>query len=388
MNGCGGRWRIRLCDVVLALGAAVYQVRDLLLRSAGDWRLDGARWGDVAVWIALSVLLLLRRRWPLVVAVLAVAADLVSFYPAAEAVAMFTVGTSVRSRRVQGAVLAASGVSHALVYWYGHGSTMAQLFPHYIVFSVTPLLLGLFIAGRQERLEYMERERVLLDERATAQERRRIGREMHDVVAHGVSHMVFRAGALQMAAENRRAEWAVEEALTLQALGRGVLGELRTALGLLKDTGRGERMPLPTVEDLPALLAHARESGLAVRLHQEGGLASLEPQYGRTVYRVVQEALTNVVKHAPGAATTVDIIRAEHRLTVRVVNLPPGPRADSPTTLPAGGHGLLGMRERVTLLRGTLQAAPTPDGGFRIEALIPLPPLTGLRQPPSTETEP
>lgn len=398
-NGSDVRWRICVWDVALAVGAAVYQVRDLLLRSSGGWRFGETRWIDVAVWAVLSMLLLLRRRWPVGIAALAVAADLVSFYPAAEAVAMFTVGAHTRSRRLQGALLAAAAVLHALTYWLGHEASMSQLVPHYAVFCVTPMLLGLYVAARyrlsdiqRERMEHMERERLLLDERARMQERRSIAREMHDVVAHGVSHMVFRAGALQMAAESRQAQWAAEEAVTLQSLGRGVLGELRTALGLLGGTGPGERVPLPTAADLPVLLRHARESGLEVNLREDGDITALEPQYGRTVYRVIQEALTNVTKHAPGAATAVDVGFGSGSLTVRIVNDPPGTasgaRPADGQVLPPGGHGLGGMRERVELLGGTLEFGPTALGGFCVAAIIPLPPGNEpLRRTTDTEAE-
>ncbi|AWZ07979.1 MULTISPECIES: histidine kinase [unclassified Streptomyces] len=378
-------WRLCRWDVALAVGAAVYEVRDVLLRGSGDRRYGEAWWPGIIVWAAMSALLLLRRRWPGPIAAVAIAADLASFYPAAEAVALFTVGAHTLSRRLQAGLLAASALGHTLAFWYDPDVTMPQLAPHYIIFSVTPMLLGLYVAARQrlrvsqeEQIRSMELERVLLEERARAQERREIGREMHDVVAHGVTHMVFRAGALQMAAESRQADWVAEEAVTLQSLGRGVLGELRTALGLVGGGNHGDRAPLPTAAGLPALLERTREGGVAVTLRQNHDLDSLEPVYGRTLYRIVQEALTNVSKHACGARAQVDVAYGPQSLTVRILNGPPsqpqGTARPADGSLPEGGQGLLGMRERVTLLGGTLTTGPTGDGGFRVEAIIPLTP--------------
>ncbi|MER5863490.1 histidine kinase [Kitasatospora sp. NPDC002040] len=377
------RRSIRAMDVVLAAGAAAYQVRDLVLSGSGHGPLGPVRGSDVGVWVALSALLLVRRHRPYAVAALAVAADLVSFYPAAEAVALFTIGARTVSRPVRVAVLAASAVLHAAVYLLGSSGGMPRLIPHYALFCAAPLLLGLYVAARgrhdamlRGRMETMERERVLVEERARSQERRGIAREMHDVVAHGVSHMVFRAGALQMVADSRGAPWAAREADTLQTLGRGVLGELRTVLGLLGGGVTGERVPLPTAADLPALLDRVRADGVPVRLRQAGETDRLEPRYGRTLYRVVQEALTNVARHAPGAGATVDVLVGAESLTVQVTNGPPGHRpgprdADGPER-EGCGRGLLGMRERVELLGGTVRYGPTPAGGFRVRAALDL----------------
>ncbi|MBJ3812373.1 sensor histidine kinase [Streptomyces flavofungini] len=367
-------------------------MQDLILRGSHDWLWGEPCFAYAAIWAGMSVLLLMRRRWPVAVTVVATVSDLVAFYPAAEAVAMFTLGAYARSWAWRWTVLGSSAVLHSIAMAAGHGVSVEQLGVHYAAWVIAPVVLGLYTATRQrliasleERERQRERERALLQEQARAGERRRIGREMHDVIAHAVSHMAFRAGTLEMMAQSRDAAWAAAEAETIQALGRKALEELRSTLGLLGPSGadRSTRAPLPRLADLAGLVQRTREAEVPAELHQEGDFSWLEPRHERAVYRVVQEALTNVVKHAPQASTRIDLIGLATSLTVRVHNAPPAAPTQS---LPAGGHGLQGMQERIGLLGGTVDAGPDGQGGFLVTAVIPLP--TAALTSSTTESHP
>jgi signal transduction histidine kinase len=227
------------------------------------------------------------------------------------------------------------------------------------------------LAALRERAQRAEEERELLAREAVRTERTRIAREMHDVVGHRVSLMVLQAGAIEVASADRQ---RVERLSTeVQRAGRQALEELRQLVGVLRaaDEDPDPEAPLtpqPGLDDVPRLVAEARASGLPVEL--TGTLpdgSDVDPGIGRAAYRIVQEALTNAGKHAPGADTRVTVERDGRRLVVRVVN---GPPRDAPTALPGGGFGLVGLRERVRMLDGTLQAGPRLDGGFCVEAVV------------------
>lgn len=374
-------WRLSRTDVVLSAAAAALQVRDLLLGGRGGWFFTPPTWVYVSLWAAVTACLLFRRRFPVLVALAVIAADMVGFYPAAEAVALFAVGAYTLSPRTRAGILLLDVLLHFGAGWLKGGVGFALLSAHVVIFALAPFLAGIHWATRRRLADslaaqevLMVRERNLLDERARSLERRRIAMEMHDVVAHGVSQMVVRAGVLEVVSDSRRADWAAEEARTISAAGRTVLEELRTALGVLRsaqvDVSTAPRSPLPSLADLPVLLQRTRDLGIPVDLYRDGDLSTLQAPYARAAYRLVQEALTNITKHAPGAPTRIHLARAEGSLTVRVVNArPAGPR----TALPAGGNGLVGMRERIELLGGQVEAQALADGGFAVEARLPLP---------------
>ena len=219
-----------------------------------------------------------------------------------------------------------------------------------------------------ERAERAESERELLARDAVLTERTRIAREMHDVVGHRASLMVLQAGAIEMAAGDR--DRVEQLAGQVQAAGRQALDELRQLVGVLRAGEVDEAAPLgpqPGLEDLARLVGQAREAGMAVELcglPEEPG----DPGVGRAAYRVVQEALTNAGKHAPGAPVTVAVERPPGNLVVRVVN---GPPAEDPAAPPGGGFGLVGLAERVRTLGGRLRTEPRLDGGFVVEAVLP-----------------
>ena len=224
------------------------------------------------------------------------------------------------------------------------------------------------LAALTERAERAEAERELLAREAIATERTRIAREMHDAVGHRVSLMVLQAGAIEMAATDR--ERVEQLACQVQVAGRQALDELRQAVGVLRDSEDvgAPLAPQPGLEDLDRLVKELRAAGMTVDLSRRDETAEpVEAVVSRAAYRVVQEALTNAGKHAPGAAVAVAVERTDGQLVVRVTN----GAAREPSSATGGGFGLVGLRERVRTLDGVLRAEPRLDGGFVVEAVLP-----------------
>ena len=248
--------------------------------------------------------------------------------------------------------------------------------PFVLLGIVVPTILGLWIGTRRllvanlrERADQLEREQHLMAERAAADERTRIAREMHDVVAHRVSLMVVHAGGLEVAAND---PVVVETAGVIRTTGREALAELRSVLGVLRSGGHdAPTAPQPMLTDLGELVSGWRMAGMAVRLTVTGQVRPLPAGTERTAYRVVQEALTNAARHAPGAAVDIRLRHGERALHVMVVNDPGKPTA-APAPVPPGGFGLVGLRERLSLADGTLDSGAMPGGGWRVQASIPI----------------
>jgi signal transduction histidine kinase len=229
----------------------------------------------------------------------------------------------------------------------------------------------LYLAGLAQQAE---RERAAEEERARQQvreERVRIARELHDVVAHSLAVVTVQAavGRRLMARRPEAASGALE---SIEMIGRTAQEELRVVLGLLREEGIGdtELSPAPRLGDLKELADTVRASGTPVELRMPDLDDQLSPAQELTVYRVVQEALTNVVKHAPGARATVDVAVRGTDIRIEVTNGadPAGP-SGGPGFTP--GHGIVGMRERVAAFGGSLDAGPCPGGGFRVLAEVP-----------------
>jgi signal transduction histidine kinase len=229
---------------------------------------------------------------------------------------------------------------------------------------------ALLLAALRDRAERAEAERELLAREAVLTERTRIAREMHDVVGHRVSLMVLQSGAIEMAAADR--ERVEQLARQVQTAGRQALEELRQMVGVLRAEDMDDATPLgpqPGLGDLTRLVAQAAEAGMTVELRGlPAGSAPIDPTVGRAAFRIVQEALTNAAKHAPGAPVCVTVERPDRELVIRVVS---GPSARSPAEAPGGGYGLVGLAERVRTLNGRLSAEPRLDGGFAVEAVLP-----------------
>ncbi|MFI1227109.1 MULTISPECIES: sensor histidine kinase [unclassified Streptomyces] len=231
----------------------------------------------------------------------------------------------------------------------------------------------------EERAARLEREREAQSKVAVAAERARIARELHDVVAHNVSVMVVQAdgAAYVMDAAPDQARQALE---TISSTGRQALAEMRRLLGVLR-TGdapeSGEYVPQPDVEQIEDLVAQVRQTGLAVDFKVEGTPRPLPSGVELTAYRVVQEALTNTRKHGgPDAGASVRLVYFDDGLGLLIEDDGRGAAHElyEDGGADGAGHGMIGMRERVGMVGGTLDAGPRPGGGFRISALLPLKP--------------
>jgi signal transduction histidine kinase len=318
-----------------------------------------------------------RRRWP-VFAMAAVGWVWVALWPV-PIVASYYAGTALRRAYLPAfglAALAVTGVSiGASAAVGGVRYVTTGTFPNIVVlFAVLvalPLATGLWVNARRravaalrDRAERLEREHHARTEQARAQERTRIAREMHDVVAHRVSLMVLHAGALEVGTDD---EGTVEAAALIREIGREALGDLRGVLGVLR-SGGDATAPQPTLADLDRLLDQTRGLGIRVTRHDEGDTRPLPELVERTAYRIVQEGLTNVHKHAGDASTDVVLRYLPAGFEVAVRNGPAPPPADP---LPGAGLGLSGLRERVGLLGGEFEARREPDGGFGVVARLP-----------------
>lgn len=222
---------------------------------------------------------------------------------------------------------------------------------------------------RSARMEHAHEREVA---EAAAGERARIARELHDVIAHAVSLVVVQAQAERRLLGPEQARTA-EVLHTIESSGREALGELRRLLGVLHHRSGTERLaPQPSLAALPRLVAEAGRGGQSVRLEQIGGAAALSTGLDLTAYRIVQEALTNARKHAPGAHAHVRLAWEPGELRIEVVDDGHGGEGGPAGARHGTGHGLIGMRERVSLYGGSLEAGPVPGGGFRVAARLPI----------------
>jgi signal transduction histidine kinase len=254
--------------------------------------------------------------------------------------------------------------------------------------SVLVALAGLYVGTRRElvaaaheRADRAEREQELLAESARAEERARLAAEMHDVVTHRVNLMVLQAGALGATAEDPSVRAAADE---LRRGGRDALAELRDLVGVLRDgAGPGGASPAapspPDPGDVAALVEESRAVGVAVTLTEHGDPARLAPTVHRTLVRVVQEALSNVRKHARGATVAVEVDHGADGASVAVVDSGGSPEPDLAGT--GGGAGLDGLRRRVEMVGGSLRCGPEPGGGFGVRARLPAFVPTTARDP-------
>jgi len=216
-----------------------------------------------------------------------------------------------------------------------------------------------------------ERERREAAARAAADERARVAREVHDVVAHSLSVIVVQAGAGRRVA-GESPEEATQTLASIESTGREALGDIRRLLGAVRRDGAApDRAPRPSLTGLDALLDRYRASGLHVETAVDGLLDDLPATIDLSAYRLVQEALTNCLRHASGARVRLSVRRDERAISIEVVSGPGAPGA-VPAAVRGDGHGLPGMRERVALYAGELEAGPLPDGGWRVRAVLPL----------------
>jgi signal transduction histidine kinase len=330
------------------------------------------------VGVASAAVLLVRRRWPFgtLVAILAIAVaspvDAQFILPLA--VALYTIG-SVRSWE---AAIGGSGivVGTGLVYVLvgGPGLGYDDLIATALACAIAAGV-GLYVGSKrssmealEERAERLHRERELLAERAVAEERVRIAQELHDVVAHNVSLIVVQAQALGATVADTRVAEATDG---IAGLGREAMAEMHRTLKLLRahDDDAAQRAPQPGLGDLDGLLDRSRTAGVQVELAVEGDPRPLPQSVDLSAFRIVQEALTNVVKHAGRAPTRVMVGYGPDALELTIRDSG-DPTADAGPP-GVGGHGLIGMRERAALFGGTLSAGPCDGHGFEVRASLP-----------------
>jgi signal transduction histidine kinase len=241
-------------------------------------------------------------------------------------------------------------------------------------------LLGHFVGVRrlyvlqlEERTVELERAREELARRAVTEERLRLARELHDVVAHAMSVIAVQSGVGAHVANTQPKE-AAKSLGAIEATSRAALEELRRLLGVLRqeDEPRGDLAPVPGLADLDSLLAEVSRAGLAVKLRVNGTRPPLPVGVDLSAYRIVQEALTNVVKHAGSARAQVMVGYGDQEVTVEVTDDGRGAVTSVSDGRVGTGHGLIGMRERVQAFGGDLEVGPRPGGGFRVAARLPL----------------
>jgi len=236
-----------------------------------------------------------------------------------------------------------------------------------VITIIVMLLIRRVLGDRERRLELAERERDVAAREAVVAERARIARELHDAIAHNVSMMVVQAGAERRVLDEEQSSTR-EVLATVESIGRGALTEMRRLVGMLRSDENDPLTPQPGLGDLPQLVTQVREAGLPVELSIEGDRRELPVGLELSAFRIVQEALTNALKHAGDARATVRVRYGPDSLELEIVD--DGAGADARAD--GGGHGLVGMRERVALYGGRFEANRRAAGGFTVRALLPI----------------
>jgi signal transduction histidine kinase len=341
-----------------------------------------ARRGEGAlVWVPVGAIAVLgalalwwRRRAPVAVTLIGLVVVATTGLPVVAVVGLFTLAVRRRDR-VLATVGALAIATFAITWSIGTSDSWARL-----VVTAT-LVVGFFVAGGayvgarrdlvaalRDRAARAEAEQEVRAEQARLAERSRIAQEMHDVLAHKVSLIALQAGALEVQVAPTPAEVAASAGL-IRSTAREAMEDLRDVLGVLRaDRADGNDLaPPPGRDDIARVVEASRLAGTRVELRMDVG--DLPHTVARAAHRVVREGLTNVHKHARGAATVVTLTGGPATgLTIEVTNRRP---AGGATLLPGSGVGLLGLRERVELLGGTLDAGPCADGGWRLGAWLP-----------------
>lgn len=324
--------------------------------------------------------LFLRRRFPLAVFLLTLPMTLFMDVAVAPFSALYTLATRTRNRPLLAGCALLNAAATTLAWplsdtfsgdpFPGDRTWTLIEFVYTLAMAFAPILCGRLVQARRDVARQLvevqvarEHERALYAQTALARERAQLAREMHDVVSHQVSLIAVQAGALQVAAKDPDAR---DAARTIRTLSVNTLDELRHMVTLLRASGgkETELTPQPTLADLQQLIAN---SGIETTL--TGGLPpGISTTAQRTVYRTVQEALTNVRKHAPGARAEIRLWHDAQHYGVTVTNTAP---TRPSVALPSARHGLIGLGERAELLGGTLTAESTPQAGYKIELRAP-----------------
>jgi signal transduction histidine kinase len=371
----GHVWRYLLALGISALG---------LISSTDGW----PEWRfllDLGLGVLCMVLVFWRRRWPVVIATFTIVAGAFSILSAgASSLALVSLATRRRWREI--IPISLLNVAAGMFWFAVMETTPAEEIPGIplwgfnlganVVIIAAMVAWGMYIGSRREliatlrlRAETAEAEQALRVSQARETERRRIAREMHDVLAHRLSLLSVHAGALEFHSD-APADEVAKAAGVIRESAKTALEELRDVIGVLReDGGVSLTQPhQPTIADLAALVEESRAAGMRVTARIELGNAAPRAALGRTAYRIAQEGLTNARKHAPRAAVTLTVRASDADLQVEVRSLAPVAVA---APLPGPGTGLIGLAERVSLAGGTLEHGVDPDGAFVLRASLP-----------------
>jgi signal transduction histidine kinase len=362
----------------IAIGLVVLVIAVLLVEGAEPDSLEIRSPADIsilawAVFLIAAVTVAFRRIWPIPVFVITMTCGFVSglagwsdLIGLTFLVGLYSVARYSESTPWIGASLVLAAVFGLSTLLIDEESALSAAAFGLVVIG------GVWYAGRRirdrgERRAQAERERLAEARRMVAEERARIARELHDVVAHRVSLMTVQAGAAKTVAGSNP-DAAIQAMQAVEQAGREALDELRHLLDVLRpDSDPTSLGPQPGIADMPRLAARFAETGTPVSIDIRDVPEGLPARVDLFAYRIVQESLTNVLKHAgDDAEPTVTVAGSGDRILIEVVD-----HGRGATILPGSGHGLVGMRERALLLGGTLDAGPIPEGGWRVRATLP-----------------
>jgi signal transduction histidine kinase len=386
-DGLSGRLRSALPAVVLDAPEEERGSRDRLVDAAmylfafavgsatlaTTWELHPTWLRPVAIVVGLASIVSLhwRRSHPAAVGIgVAAVSTVIITASGANLVALFNAAIRARGRDL--AIVAGLTVvwSFTNPWLYPDKDYMADLGASLLLTGVA-VGWGLFVRARRQLVRSLREQADRAADEARSAERRRIAREMHDVLAHRLSLLSVHAGALEFRPD-APADEVAEAAGVIRESARAALDELRGVIGVLREDG-GESLtepPQPTLADLAALVEESRAAGMRIDARIELGDVTPPAAVGRTAYRIVQEGLTNARKHAPGAAVTLTVEAVDRDLRVEVRSLAPVAVASAPS-LPGTGTGLIGLAERVTLAGGELESGVDRVGAFVLRARLP-----------------
>jgi signal transduction histidine kinase len=380
--------RTYVLDLAVGLLVLVAMVETVARRDAPNAPL-APLWFALLALAILVVAVVARHRFPFAGPaaywVLAAGIAFIDWSLLAFPVSLFAVGLAVsfllgnqRDARKAGIGLAVVLIGASVVVFRIPDSTVAELIFIPLEFAIS-WLAGFVLRGSVERAETaeeltvrLEREREANALRAVVEERTRIARELHDIVGHSVSVMTVQASGVRRRLRPEQEE-EHEALLAVERTGREALAEMRRVVGALRDPEDAPALaPQPSLSRVEALVDHARETGLPVDLDIEGEPVPLPAGVDLTAYRLVQEGLTNAIKHAAARHADVRVRYDGDHVEIEVSDDGRGGSVDAATN--GGGHGLVGIRERVSIFGGELEAGPRAEGGFRLRARLPVPP--------------
>jgi signal transduction histidine kinase len=374
-------------DAVIVLGAVggIAEMASLPAPTESEPHVpETSLWLTVPIVLLMTLPLLTRRRWPFAApAFVFVVAGVSSFFEGllipysgplflAILASTFLFGM-LRDRFERGAGLGIGIATVAVVGWNDPSASVGEYIAVPLIIAVVWVAAFAFsrkldeVDAVRQRALRLEREREERAREAVAEERARLARELHDVVGHSVSVMTVQASAVRrlLLPEQEREREALE---VVEQTGRQAPAEMRRLVGVLRRPEEAPALaPQPSLEHIEKLVAHVRESGLPVKLRVEGEPAPLPAGVDLTAYRLVQEGLTNALKHARADQAEVVVRYRDGEIELEVADNGTGGGDGS-----GGGHGLVGMRERVAVYGGELEAAPRPEGGFRLRARLPV----------------